>query len=158
MVGAELLFLQMEGKKKFDGVLSDMYGNKTGTFISTTFWNISYIALPVYYGFRIKKFNINLGGQASVMVASSYNHKSHIKMDNGETDDIRTGDDLNNIDRFDFGPRAGLFFDLSEKFALEANYYFGLNDIISGNHVISRRNQQLTVGLRYKFLRLPKNK
>ncbi|MEO6169242.1 MAG: hypothetical protein ABIO46_04725, partial [Chitinophagales bacterium] len=58
-----------------------------------------------------------------------------------------------NIDAFDFGPRAGLIFNLSDNFNIEATYYHGMNNILTNTLPDSWKwnVQQMTVGVRYKI-------
>ncbi|MGE5412442.1 MAG: hypothetical protein ACM3MI_15895, partial [Clostridiales bacterium] len=50
------------------------------------------------------------------------------------------------------GPRAGIIYQLSHQLAVEANYYYGLNDLrkreLYGNNS-ELKVQQMTVGVRY---------
>jgi len=58
-----------------------------------------------------------------------------------------------NIDSYDYGVRAGLLFKLSDKFSIEANYYYGINNILKIYiNNMKWKVQQMTVGLRYKFI------
>lgn len=63
-LGAELLFSQIEGKDIIDFDLDDL-GENTTHVTNVTFRHISYLSLPVYYGFNSKKLTINVGFQIS---------------------------------------------------------------------------------------------
>jgi len=151
MVGAELLFIQIEGKEYFEIPFTDETGNLTGEYGSENFWHhISYLGVPVYFGYSIKKFNINLGFQINFALTGSAREKGqaiyHGDLSTWENKYYTLG-----IDRYDFGPRAGLIFNLSKRLSIETNYYYGLNNILK-NHLGTWKwkVQQLTVGLRYK--------
>ena len=46
-------------------------GTPSGQFVTTNFWrHISYLGLPIYFGFNIKNLNVNLGFQANFTLAS----------------------------------------------------------------------------------------
>lgn len=158
--GAELLFIQIQGKGRTESDVTDPDGNPTGELqIANTWTHISYIGIPIYYGLKIKKLTLNLGFQVSFTLASGGREKVQVT-DNGSIRTINRKFDKMNIDNYDFGPRAGVIFNLSDKFAIEGLYYYGINNILLGNNVpdITCRVQQATVGLRYTFMRTFKKK
>lgn len=158
LLGAELLFIQIEGKERIETPEID-HGIPTGELIINNFWrHISYIGLPIYYGLKIKKLTINLGFQASFTLTSFERKKGQAPYNGG----IITWDnkyDKLYIDSYDFGPRAGLIFNLTDKFAIEGMYYYGINNILDNDITIDRtwRVQQVTVGFRYAFPTKTKN-
>ena len=157
-VGAELLFLQIEGREKIrPHDIVDFNGNIIGHGGSDFYKHISYIGLPVYYGFKINKIIVNVGFQASIAIASSARDKGQftvngntIKWDN-KTNDLR-------VDAYDYGPRVGIVFNLNDHFALEGTYYYGINNILNSNIIDwVWKVQQATIGLRYTFITTKKN-
>ncbi len=149
--GAELLFLQIEGLEltEFEG--TDTGGHPTGEIsISEVRRHISYIGLPIYYGIKFKRLMINIGFQTSFVLFSS------------ARDLFYTGDevlwdnkfDKLNIDCFDFGGRIGLIFDITDRFQIEGNYYYGVSNILKFDSCVLK-NQQITIGLRYTFFTSP---
>ncbi|MCK4642544.1 hypothetical protein KAU32_02785 [bacterium] len=75
----------------------------------------------------------------------------------GYKDDILWWDntfDKLNIDCFDFGVRIGLIFDLTDRFQIEGNYYYGVSNILKFDSWVWK-NQQITIGLRYAFFKTP---
>jgi len=155
--GVELLVIQIEGREHLESDATDKFGNKTGTITNDIYKHISYFGIPVYYGLKFNKLTINLGFQASFMLASSGREKGQAPY-NG---DVITWDnkfDELYIDNYDFGPRAGVTFNLTDKFAIEGTYYYGVNNILDNDESSPIwRVQQATVGLRYTFLRTTKN-
>lgn len=155
-LGVELLFIQIEGKERIETAATDPYGSPRGEIIIHNLWrHVSYIGVPIYYGLKLKKLTINFGFQTSFTLTSS----GRIKGQSSYNGTIRTWDDNIselNIDSFDFGPRAGIIFNLTDKFAVDGTYYYGVNNIL-GNDIgldWTWKVQQVTVGLRYTFLRL----
>ena len=151
-LGAELLFSQIEGKEKWEVDFIDLDGNKVGHGTDLTYRHISYLSLPVYYGFNIKKFTINGGFQISYALASSWREKN-VATINGVPDGTynynRTTDDIN-IENIDFGPRAGIIYNLTKKLAVEGTYYYGLNNIQKGDPSYWKlKVQQAALGIRY---------
>jgi hypothetical protein len=132
-MGTELLLLQIEGKSKYKKVSGDSYD---------VLRHLTYVGLPIYYGYKVKKIECNLGFQ--------FNYLLRGKEQNGNF-----GNETYkaNIDKFDYGVRGGIIYDYSNKFEIEGNYYFGINNIWADTyHKGNWKVRQLTVGLRYKFL------
>ena len=157
LIGAELLFSQIESKEEMKIIYTDNFGNPTGEFGTTNLdYHISYFSIPVYYGFKIKSLTINLGVQTSFAFASRGHWISKAPY-NGSTLTFEDEGKLN-IDSYDFGPRAGLIFNLSKRIAVEATYYYGINNILSTTAPPewNWKIQQITLGLRYKFFMLVK--
>ncbi len=155
---AELLFIQIEGRKHLEFDVTDGFGNKTGTATDDIFEYISYLGLPVYYGLKLNKWIINLGFQVSFTLTSSAREKGQAPS-NGEIITWDNKFDELNIDSYDFGPRAGVIFNLNNRFAIEGTYYYGVNNILDNDapNWLTWKVQQATVGLRYTFLTVTKN-
>ncbi|HET6245075.1 MAG: PorT family protein [Bacteroidetes bacterium] len=152
--GAELLFVQIEDKMHVETPMPDNQGNYTGEFITNKYYkHLSYMALPVYYGININKISVNAGLQFLLLITSNGRQKGEMNY-NGEVISWDNNHGKLNIDRYDFGPRAGIIYKITEKFDIEANYYQGINNIINNSlqSYFRWRNQQLTIGMRYKFL------
>lgn len=152
VIGAELLFVQIVGKEKIKIDLIDINGNNVGISTGNLYKHISYLSLPICYGFKFNKLTINVGFQTSFVLISSAREKGQ-STHNG---DVTTWDNKFkelNIDSYDFGPRAGVTYNLTDKFAIEGTYYFGVNNICGNDELNwTWRVQQATVGLRYTFL------
>ncbi len=60
LIGTELLFVQIEGQHYKEYYVTDNFGNPTNSLIKDNVWqHISYLGIPIYYGFKIKKINFN---------------------------------------------------------------------------------------------------
>ena len=152
-LGAELLFSQIEGNEKgeMDLYALDEFGNRNylGYRKDNSYRHISYLSLPVYYGFTINRLVINAGFQISYSISSSGREKGQgvIEGENFKID-IKINDI--NIKRFDYGPKAGIIYNLTDKLAVEGTYYYGLNNIQKGNPILWKlKVQQATLGIRY---------
>ncbi len=148
-IGAEILFSQIEGKEQLTIPIIDNNGNSAGEDIDIIYRHISYLSIPIYYGFKFKKLNINLGIQSSLALASSGEERGQF----GGTAISNNFAKLN-IDNYDFGARAGMFINLSKRFSIDLNYYYGINNILNDNVNIpnwSWKVQQATIGLCYKL-------
>lgn len=166
--GTELIFLQIEGEQETK-IFRET--NNNGSLISElrTISNfkqhISYIGIPVYFEMTINKLNLNLGVQANYVLDS--NGKTVFKgfnsnlpdlyinpMDFDNEADIVSTTTLNNLNikNFDYGLRIGLTSNITQKLSFEANYYFGLSNIIKDNSYFEEwKIRQMTVGIRYSI-------
>lgn len=152
-LGAELLFSQIEGKEKLeiDYNYSGYYGSESGHGENIDYRYISYLSFPVYYGFKFNKLTINAGFQISCALLSSGREKNYAIL-NGITYSSDNKTDDINIKRFDYGPNAGIIYNLTDKLAFEGTYYYGLNNIQKGNPILGERKiQQVTIGIRYSL-------
>ncbi|MBA3901402.1 MAG: PorT family protein [Bacteroidetes bacterium] len=152
--GAELLFVQIEGKEHIEFPTTDNQGNFTGVLVINKYYkHLSYLALPVYYGININKISVNAGLQFMLLLTSNGREKGETNY-NGEVKRWDNNYGKLNIDHYDFGPRAGIIYKMTERLDIDANYYHGINNIINNTlqSYYRWRNQQLTIGMRYKFL------
>lgn len=155
LLGAELLLSQIEGMEKLEMDLYTLneFGNRNylGYRKDNLYRHISYLSLPVYYGFKINRLVINAGFQISYSISNSGREKGQgvIEGENFKID-IKTNDI--NIKRFDYGLKAGIIYNLTDKLAAEGTYYYGLNNIQKGDPIIGKlKVQQATLGIRYTF-------
>lgn len=153
--GSELLFIQIEGRDRLEFDIKDVSLENTGHTTSDLYDHISYLGLPIYCGLTIKNMTINAGFQLSYTLASSGReiYNSNI---NGANYSGEKG--INNlpIDKFDFGPRIGLLYNLNDKFAIEGVCYYGINNILRNQddeNPFSYKIQHATIGLRYKIFK-----
>jgi len=154
-LGAELLFSQIEGKEKLEMEIKTPEVMNFGHYSSLAFKHISYLSLPFYYGFTIKRLTINAGFQVAYALASSGREKNVLTIYGFPFNEIgssnRKIDDIN-IKKWDFGPRAGITYPLTDRLELEATYYYGINNIQKGDPVLwESKVQQMTFGVRYTF-------
>ena len=154
LFGTEIVFMQIQGKELLKFELTDQYGNPTGQYSTNNIWrNISYLGIPIYFGYNYKKLNVNLGIQANYTLASNGHDKGQATF-NGSVMTWSNHYDKLVIDSYDLGARGGILFRLSDKFSFEANYYYGFNNIV--NKYLSKlwtwKVQQMTIGLRYKYI------
>lgn len=147
LLGAELLYLQIEGKQYVEIPASGY--NPTEIMVTNNIWrHISYLGIPIYIGYKLKKFNFNLGFQIGITLMSSGRVK-------GQAPGIPSWDNKSDnlgVDNYDYGARAGINFKLSDKFSIETNYYYGINNILKDQTGNLKWNvQQMTIGLRYSL-------
>ena len=144
ILGVELLLTQIEGKEK--------YRYKDGeTFV--TYRDYSYLGIPIYYGYKINKANINLGFQFNYLVRGIERIRGNGIDLQGIPYSYEINGILPNIKRYDFGLRVGGNYYLNNRLELGTNFYFGLSNIWKDPkiHPGNWKVRQLTIGLMYKF-------
>lgn len=150
-MSTELLLAQIEGREIIKWKFYDSNGNSTGNSTSHIYKHITYLALPVSYGFSIKKTTVNVGFQAAVALRK----EGRVKIDQVNNGDASSSDGKLklDIDRYDFGPRVGVGYALSEKLSAEGIFYYGINNLLSDDNVLSFswKIRQLSFGVRYSL-------
>lgn len=158
-LGAEILFSQVEGGQTVKWDYKDIgLSNIDGYGSDFTYEKISYLSLPIYYGYTYKRLTINGGFQISYAFSSSGHYEISyeyivIAEDGGR---IKSEGGLNSelnklaIRDFDFGPRVGGIYRLTNKLSIEGMFYYGINNInyikLSAEEL---KIQQMTLGIRY---------
>lgn len=142
MLGTELLFLQIEGKENYK------YPDGSTILIRR---NLSYLGIPIYYGYKSKKMIVNTGLQFNYAIRSREQKKG--KVNALQEVPFNWDTSIPNIDKYDYGLKIGIIFNRDSKFEIEGTYYYGLNNIWRSevHHQGKWKAQQLAFGLRYKF-------
>lgn len=154
-IGAELLWLQMEGKHiNPDHIFSIL--DEQGLFVDASIttkitYHLSYLAMPLHYRFAIGKLGIKAGVQPMIYLFGSSNYEMNGEM-NGQP--FNSKDKITDVpfDRVDIGPKIGIDYQFNNKFSVRADYYHGLIDITDSGDEYYKRNQQVNIGLSYAFL------
>lgn len=124
IIGAELLFSKIRGKEHSESPTIDEFGNPTNQLIIGKIdRNISYLSIPIYYGFNYKKLHLNIGIQTSFVIASNGFATTLVPDNKGNILYFENKAEKLSIKNFDSGIRAGLFFDLTKRISIEATYY-----------------------------------
>ena len=153
LFGTEVLIFQIEGKDYLKLPLVDQNG-PTGEYSEDwTYRHISYLGVPVYFGYSFKKLNVNLGLQANFVLLSSGREIGHATYQGQYYEWDNKGKKLG-INFLEYGTRGGLLYKLSDKLSIETNYYYGLTNLLKDSSIKKYwtwRVQQWTVGLRYNI-------
>ncbi len=159
-IGTDLLFNQVESRTSYiPNMQTDQSISNTpsGPFINTDYseeyrMHLTYLSLPVYYGYKISRFSFNLGFQTSLKLGTSYTVKSH-----SSAGTYSAGNQaLTKIDNLDYGLKVGLSWKLSTYLDLEGTWYHGLNNITHDPFLSNYREyriRQLSIGIRYILTR-----
>ena len=153
--GSELLFIQIEGRDRLELDYTDVSLENIGHSTSDLYEHISYFGLPIYCGLTIKNMTLTAGFQLSYAFASSGRETYNSSIDGVIYSGEKVIDNLP-IDKFDFGPKIGLVYNLNDKFAIEGIYYYGINNILRNQddrNPFSHKIQQATIGLRYTLFK-----
>ncbi len=151
--GGELLFSQIEGKERLETPATDTYGNLTGDLIIDNITKrISYLTIPLIAGISFKKINFSIGFQTSFVLANSAHEYGEFTSNGITTIWDKIG--KLNIDKYDYGIRVGMGYEINKRMVVEANYYYGLNNIVSNTVTITNLKwtvQQIVLGVRYNL-------
>lgn len=152
LLGAEVLFMVIRGKEHSEMYESGQAGNLTGNYaIEDITRQIIYLSVPLYYGFKYKKLNMNIGVQASFS-QKSWEKTEGTRGQNSVSSNYSSRTEDLNITDYDFEPRAGLMFYISDNLCAEAVYLYGINSILKSNPMNDKwKIQQLNIGLRFTF-------
>ena len=157
IIGAELLFAQIEGREHYE-YISPFTTTLYTTTLSDNDTHLSYLEIPIYYGLKFDKLTLRAGVLASVLLKASQYSKGYTYASYGLGslyDDYWDGkSNLTDVAPFDFGINAGILFNLSKKIAVECSYYQGFNYLIQNSDSSKKRNwkiQQISLGIRYAF-------
>ena len=157
LIGGELLWIRMEAHEKASNQPLTMW---TGTppnqvldevgFVTHSFkFHTTYLGLPMYFKFQAKKLGIKAGMQANLFLQGSYDYNYFGEL-NGEPFSDKSSS-TGSFDQFDYGPRVGLDYILSERFRLKMDFYHGLPNINPEGAPWARRTRQLTLGINYSI-------
>lgn len=150
ILGVELLYLAIEDKNK-TAYNYTSNGNVIGHHYNTILKHISYLSLPIYYGLKVNDLTINAGFQFSYAIISGGIGKTELAWkEEFQMYDYKFGP--LEIDRIDYGPRAGAIYNLTDKFAIEGLLYYGIHNIFAWKMIDwTWKIRQATVGIRYSF-------
>lgn len=121
--------------------------------------NLSYINVPVMLKFYpVKQFFIQAGPQVGFLVAAKSKDESTITApDNTITTESTTTDIKDQLKTVDFSFNAGLGFDFTENFFIDARYSIGLTNIYDAPDVFGfgtefdAKNSNISLSVGYKF-------
>ncbi len=152
IIGSELLYYQIRGKEHSNLAFTDDFGDPIGIMKLDTWRDISYLGLPLYYGYNFKKFALCIGIQTSVTLFSNGKERSEFPDLNG--DPVITNYEFSglNIDMLNVGPIADIKYNLTDKGAVEIMYYYGVNNVQKDIHDWKINPHLFTLGLVYYFI------
>lgn len=153
-LGAELLWVQMEGKEVTDdkvlmGIVDSEPG-VVGVISDQSNLHSSYIGVPFYYRLGLGKLGIKVGVQPMFFLFASSNYKASGEVYNAPYETESETKDIE-FEKIDIGPKIGLDYSLNTRFRLRIDYYHGLTDITSDTFPWERQNRQVTMGGQYTF-------
>lgn len=148
---AELLYTLINSHEDFESTRYDQNQDPIGNEYSTITLSISYISLPILYGYRLGNFSFLAGMQVSQMVGDGSGTHEGKRIENGiETYSWSFELAPLPIEGFDYGLKVGLFYDINENISIETNYYYGLNNLAPSESTVFKI-RQMVLGIRYKI-------
>jgi opacity protein-like surface antigen len=151
MIGVDLLLQQVEGNEHLDQVQLDMNGNPTSGHLTTDIHrHMSYLAMPLYYGYKLNKLTVHIGIQPAFLYLNGTDTKFTANQS------VYTSSEKIKTDKsIDLGVRAGLGYRLTDFTSVELMYAYGLHEPAVPDYTIMWNTQQLTLGIRYLFFTHP---
>jgi Outer membrane protein beta-barrel domain len=154
-IGIELLYMVMENKDVFNEelftfdpfTLDKIILGKIEDIIHT---HLTYGAIPIFYKLKMERLYLKLGWQTMFLSKSNSDSQTTLTFD-GETSTTKMKEDIKGLTKLDFGPKAGLEFQLSERAALSLQYYHGLKNMLGEDSSYNRYNRQATLGIQYSL-------
>ncbi len=149
--GVEALYIPIYGHEYLKLPLTDENGNNIGESENHTYRHIHYVGLPLYVGYSMKKLGVNIGFQTNWALGSGGKQKSKTWLNGTDYTSERSLDELQ-INKFDYGPRIGLIYSLSDKLLIETTYFQGLTNLVKEDSLepyLTVRIYQWTIGMRY---------
>jgi hypothetical protein len=154
-LGTELLFIPIFGRERMTVLFTDINGNINGDK-SEVYYNrrIYNMGFPFYLGYNYKKMNFNLGIQTHYALTSGGKEKGNVAI-NGSNFKYENKAKKLGINNLDYGLRAGIVIENSDKLAFNGNYYFGITNLLESSSVrtiAEWKAQMLTFGITYKLI------
>lgn len=150
-VQSEILLIHAAGEERSETGISDNNGTKILELKASSKKQISYVGIPLFYGIQKNKTAISVGFQIACALNSSGSIESQ-RTEYGITMQHTYKQSELDIKKFDYGPRLGLMYEVSNKVSLEGLYYHGLPNILDSNTNDTGKVRQLTIGLQYTLL------
>jgi len=147
ILGGKLMFTQIEIKDEDKGHVTA--GNYTYFIATRTNYHLSYLSIPLYYGFKFNSISVNLGVEPSYHLINASNRKTETLINGVKNTTISNYSSFSNL--FDIGTRIGVVYHFNDKLNLEVQYYLDLNKIIGDDiyQSYTDRVDQLTIGIAY---------
>jgi len=109
---------------------------------------IGFLNLPLSIGVNFNKIQLELGFQGGLNILDREKYTLTVDR-NGEEEKSTRTEKRDRINRFDYGPRIGMGYQLTSKVRVVGFYYHGLKDIIEGYE--HRKVRQIGVGCSYSL-------
>ncbi|NQY10256.1 MAG: PorT family protein [Flavobacteriales bacterium] len=139
-VGTGIHMQLIKGFETDEGDYEDPFTGFNYTWYQEEKVLISYLAIPVDFGFKIKSFKFYTGLQASILMTSK--QKSVYETIFDGKDFVNTEVINPQIDEYDFGWRIGAAYNLLDNIAFTLDFYQGLNNIIlAGDNGVAKISQ-----------------
>lgn len=147
----EFLLNQINGKEKYIDSLNGPTGSE-GYTKGTLVKHFSYLSLPFYYGMKLQKISFGLGIQPSILIASRGKDKGSIFYHGNLNSTYNRPTKGFAGKHIDFGLKADLSYEISDKISVTSNYYYGMVNLLEANVPSWRwKSRQISLGLRYKL-------
>ena len=152
-IGIGILWIQMQGSTTKTTLLDNGLANIGYEYFEIR-THISYIGLPIYYRFKLKRFGVRIGVQT--LFASHTSSSQHTYREiNNQSISYSFYYPKSQLNNFDLGPKIGIDFEILKRMRLKADYYLGLVDKKNRHSKVGNNSVQFTLGL-FSFLEFDK--
>lgn len=145
----ELMISQIEGKLNSEMNVTDQNFNVIGKYTGVTYYHITSISIPLYYGITFTKVGWLLGAEFALPIYSGYNLRTNMTYYDINETTKESGSPLY-IDPINFYGRIGFEYIVSNKLSLRIIYSHGINTITKKNGS-PWKTLQASFGLRYSL-------
>jgi len=145
---ANILFSQICGKEESDIYTGSVNLGHTRFKVNK---HISYLSLPIFYGYRHINTTVKIGFRSSYMLTSSGVEESSVEYLGDKSYFVIEYDELN-IKKFDYGPIISISQLIFNRLVVETRFYYGMANIINVKDIEwAWKIRQLTIGIKYTF-------
>lgn len=156
----QAIVMQAEGRQKAYFPNSYYYQSGQKVFYSysgDTRNHLTYLACPLYVGFKFKKLEILTGLQIAraLRVATTGHYRTVVNDTVNDWKESNTYEVRHSGYRRTLGLCEGIYYQLGKHLKVGADYYFGVSDLPRYNWLLNWwqpwRIQQVTIGIKYTF-------
>lgn len=145
-LGVELLYTNVGGKQSYQKNTKDSLGNINLQHAVDLDYHMSYLSIPLYVYYDIKKIRINIGIQNGFLLRE-VNKQTTTTIQNTDTNIVFVNNKLQ-MNKYSVGIKVGAIYKINNILSIEGNYWFYKTH---DEYPSTWKVQQVIFGLRYKI-------
>jgi|GEM_PF-4800743 len=114
---------------------------------------VNYLALPFQYGYRVGKFNLQIGPQISLYRSSVSKYEAEGTV-NDEPYQVKNDMNDNTTKTLDVGIRTSFEYSLAKRLGLLLNYYHGVMDVSKSGGRFERKQRRIAIAVKYRITKM----
>ena len=147
-IGTELTINQIQSREIKESFSVNAITLERTDYTNKYIRNLFYLNLPIMVGIKLNKIQVNAGFQGGLKIHDTNKLKRY---SGGRLEETKKSFENYDLNKFDFGPRVGLTYQVSKKTSLEAHYYHSLSDVLEDELLFEWRARQITIGVLYQL-------